>query len=64
MMEIVLLICELIAAVLGLATFVLLEFISWMRMTKYRWPLAIIGLLFEMVVLGAISFRMVHLFLF
>lgn len=62
MMKIVVDIVIIIVGSFVLVVYAVEEFLRLMKKTDFRWPLAIIGLLSEIALLGGITYGLLHFF--
>lgn len=62
MMKIVADIIIIIVGSFVLVMYAVEEFLRLMKITDFRWPLAIIGLLSEIALLGGITYGLLHFF--
>lgn len=62
MMKIVVDIVIIIVGSFVLVMYAVEEFLRLMKKTDFRWPLAIIGLLSEIALLGGITYGLLHFF--
>ena len=62
MMKIVVDIVIIIVGSFVLVMYAVDEFLRLMKKTDFRWPLAIIGLLSEIALLGGITYGLLHFF--
>lgn len=60
MMKIVVDIVIIIAGSFVLVVYAVEEFLRLLKKTEFRWPLAIIGLLFEIALLGGLTYGLLH----
>lgn len=62
MIEMALSIIALVVAAVIVVAMVVIDFIWWMKETKLRWPLAIIGLFFQFALAGGLTYSLFRFF--